>query len=562
LHRQAIIDYYQKNPEVSVLIIGAGVNGIGTFRDLALQGIDVLIVDKSDFCSGASSASSHMIHGGIRYLENGEFQLVREAVKERNLLLSNAPHYVKPLKTVIPIFKWFSGIFNAPIKFLGLLDEPSERGVIVIKIGLILYDLFSGSRAFVPKHRIVSGRDSKAQFPQINPDVKVTAQYYDAAMLSPERICVEMVLDGEATKTNAHAINYVKIENASGEKVRLKDQLTDQYFWVQPKIVINAAGPWIDFVNASLDISTQFIQGTKGSHLILNNRNLRTAIGDNEFFFENNDGRIVLIYPLYESVLVGTSDLPIRNPEYARCTQDEIDYFIDMVSIIFPDISITTDQIIFQYSGVRPLPASGARTAGQISRNHSIKVIPAGEYVDFPIYCLVGGKWTSFRSFSEEVTDQTLNALNRDRIISTRDLPIGGGRNYPNSSSEYENWIERQVIKSGISRERVKILFERYGTRSSDILNIIMTKPDKQLSHLSEYSLGEIQFITDKEKVVHLDDFFLRRSMLSKIGRLSREIIQELADAIGKELEWSTERTQNEVDRSIEILREHHGISI
>ena len=135
--RNETIEFLREDPNISVLIIGAGINGIGSFRDLALQGVDVLIVDKGDFCSGASAASSHMVHGGIRYLENGEFRLVREAVQERNRLIENAPHYVKPLPTIIPIFKWFSGLFNAPLKFIGWLDKPSERGAVIIKAGLI-----------------------------------------------------------------------------------------------------------------------------------------------------------------------------------------------------------------------------------------------------------------------------------------------------------------------------------------------------------------------------------------------------------------------------------------
>lgn len=562
MHRQEIINHYQNNPKVSVLIIGAGVNGIGTFRDLALQGVDVLMIDKSDFCSGASSASSHMIHGGIRYLENGEFQLVREAVQERNFLLSNAPHYVKPLQTVIPVFKWFSGLLNAPLKFLGLLDTPSERGLIVIKIGLLLYDLFNGSQNILPKHQIVSRSDTKKKFPHINPEVKVTAQYFDAAMHSPERICIEMILDGETANPEAHAINYVAIENASGEEVVLKDQLTGQSFHVQPKIVINAAGPWIDFVNGKMDLPTQYIQGTKGSHLILNNPALRNTIGDNEFFFENKDGRMVLIYPLLDSVLVGTSDIPIQDPEQARCTQEEIDYFIDMINLIFPDIPVTHNQIIFQYSGVRPLPASEARTTGQISRNHSIKVIPPGEKFEIPIFCLVGGKWTSFRKFSEEVTDKSLRALNRNREISTRDIPIGGGRNYPISSAAYEEWIESHVIKSLNSRKRVVQLFERYGTRSSDILDVISTREDEPLAHLPEFSQCEIQFLTREEKVIHLDDFILRRSMLSKQERISSDIIEELAHVIGEELSWSASHIEKEIDRTVELLRENHGISV
>ncbi len=121
MNRDEIFNSIKNKPNISVLIVGAGINGIGTFRDLALNGVDVLLVDRGDFCSGASSASSHMAHGGIRYLENGEFRLVREAVQERNRMIQNAPHIVRPLPTTIPMFKYFSGLLNAPLKFLGWL---------------------------------------------------------------------------------------------------------------------------------------------------------------------------------------------------------------------------------------------------------------------------------------------------------------------------------------------------------------------------------------------------------------------------------------------------------
>jgi len=137
MDRNVIIDELIKNPELDVLVVGGGINGAGAFLDMAVNGLKVLLIDRGDFCSGASATSSHMAHGGIRYLENGEFRLVREAVTERNRMIRNAPHMVKPLPTVIPMFKIFSGLLNAPLKFVNLLDKPSERGAIVIKIGLI-----------------------------------------------------------------------------------------------------------------------------------------------------------------------------------------------------------------------------------------------------------------------------------------------------------------------------------------------------------------------------------------------------------------------------------------
>src|SRR5215207_6958483 len=193
MNRNEILSALKNKPEVSVLIVGGGVNGAGTFRDLALNGVDVLLVEKGDFCSGASSASSHMAHGGIRYLENGEFRLVREAVQERNRLLENAPHLVKPLPTTIPIFKRFSGLLNAPFKFLGMLDKPSERGSLVIKIGLMLYDAYSraqrrqDAQAVVPKHQFLSRSKSLAKWSHLNPEIVNTATYYDGAIFRPER---------------------------------------------------------------------------------------------------------------------------------------------------------------------------------------------------------------------------------------------------------------------------------------------------------------------------------------------------------------------------------------
>ena len=158
MNRTEILSSIQQNPRVSVLIVGGGINGVGTFRDLALNGVDVLLIDRADFCSGASAASSHMAHGGIRYLENGEFRLVREAVGERNRMIENAPHLVRPLPTTIPIFKFWSGLLNAPLKFLGWLDKPSERGAFIIKVGLMLYDAFTRSQGTVPPHRFEGQR--------------------------------------------------------------------------------------------------------------------------------------------------------------------------------------------------------------------------------------------------------------------------------------------------------------------------------------------------------------------------------------------------------------------
>jgi glycerol-3-phosphate dehydrogenase len=565
MNRQEVLSHLKENTEVSVLIIGGGINGIGVFRDLALNGVDVLLVERGDFCSGASAASSHMAHGGIRYLENGEFRLVREAVQERNLLLQSAPHLVKPLPTTIPIFKRFSGLLNAPFKFLGMLNKPSERGSLVIKLGLMMYDAYTGRSAqrVVPKHTFLSRKKSLAKWGQLNPKVVNTATYYDGAILHPERLAVEIMLDAELENSNAHALNYMSMVGGSEGAIILRDELTDENYDVKPKLVINASGPWIDSSNRKLGLSSRFIGGTKGSHLLLKHDELRKAIGENEFFFENADGRIVLIFPLFDHVLIGTSDIPVENPDDVRCTDQEIDYFLGMVKRVFPSLSLSRENIVFQFSGVRPLPHSSAKATGQISRDHSIEVL-SGDWtgLSFPVYSLVGGKWTSFRAFAEQVTDKALGYLNIPRIRDTRSLAIGGGRGYLPNAKNNERQIESLSAWTGVTRERLEVLFERYGTRAEAVATFINGGTDQLLTTLPDYSRREIAFLVQHEKIFHLDDFVLRRSMLAMLGGLTREALGELADVIGESLGWAAEQKKVEVTRALSILADRHGVRL
>lgn len=560
MNREQILRSIRINPEVPVLIIGAGINGIGTFRDLALQGVDVLMIDRGDFCSGASSASSHMLHGGIRYLENGEFRLVREALHERNRLLRNAPHYAKPLPTVIPIFKWFSGLFNAPLKFLGLLERPAERGAVVIKLGLMLYDAYVRGDSPMPAHRFAMRREALRMFPALNPEIICVATYYDGQMPTPERLCIDLIRDAEADHPQARAINYVSVVGASGDSVTLRDELTSERLTVRPRVVVNAAGPWIDLTNLAMGRQTHFIGGTKGSHLILNHPELRAAIADHEFFFENYDGRIVLIFPLLDKVLVGTTDIRIDNPDEARCTEEEVDYMLGMIGRVFPSIHVDRSHIVMRFSGVRPLPTSRVGFTGHISRDHHIEVVEPNGVLSFPILSLVGGKWTTFRAFAEQVTDEVLGRLGILRRASTRDLPIGGGRDYPRTVEDQRCWLEALAAQSGLPLERVRVLFERYGTRAAEFAAYIAEGEDRPLQHHAGYSHREIAYIAQQEKVVHLDDIVLRRSLMAWLGELTPALVEELAEVVGEALGWSEEERLAEAARTFGVLAEYYAV--
>lgn len=561
MKRSDILASLEKSPDLDVLIVGAGVNGIATFRDLGINGANVLIIDRADFASGASAASSHMAHGGIRYLENGEFGLVREAVRERNRMLENAPHIVRPLPTTIPVFAVFSGLLNAPLKFFNLLDRPAERGAFVIKIGLIFYDAFTRAQKTVPTHRFEGRKKALRRFAALNPSIRFAATYYDGAILEPERLATEMLLDTEADQSNARALNYVSVAGGKLNFVTLKDELSGESFDVRPKLLINAAGPWIDKANATLGLSTRFIGGTKGSHLVLANPELRAAIGNNEFFFENSDGRIVLIYPLHDKVLVGTSDLPIENPDDARCTPEEIDYFLGMIKVVFPEITVKKEEIVYRFSGVRPLEFSGAKTTGQISRDHTIQVL-SGVWTgqSYPIYSLVGGKWTSFRAFAEEVTDKSLGFLEMTRTRDTKELGIGGGRGYERRQVERHQQLDGISAWTNIEPARLVELYERYGTRVQDVALFISQGEDKPLRELGTYSEREIGFLVTREKVIHLDDLILRRTHIAKLGLLTHPLLKELNEITASYLGWNREQKAAEIQRTLKILADKHGV--
>jgi len=563
MNRLSIIESIQQNSEFDVLIIGGGINGVGTLRDLALQGLRVLLVDKDDFCAGASAGSSHMLHGGIRYLENGEFRLVREALHERNLLLKNAAHYAKPLPTTIPIFRWFSGLLNAPLKFLSLIERPSERGLIVIKAGLMMYDAFTGPQQTMPFHKVMGKVASLRRYPHMSDKIIATATYYDAYMPYPERLCLDLIRDAEASSSDVFALNYTSAEAAEAGTVVLRDLQTDETFKVKPRVVVNAAGPWIDFVNKAMGQQTRFIGGTKGSHLVLDHPELYEATGGHEIFFENSDGRIVLIFPYMGRVMLGTTDIRIDDPEQAECTSEEIDYMINLVKRVFPGIQVDHSHIVFTFTGVRPLPSSDAGFTGNVSRDHSIQTVEAAKSkLNFSIHSLVGGKWTTYRAFSEQVTDRVLADLGKVRQASTAQLPIGGGNGFPMTPSDRSAWLERLRQQTEIELSTLSVLLDRYGTYAEQVATFMSQGNDAPLKSLPHYTEREVMFISQNEKVERLEDFFLRRSLVAMLGQANQAVVEEVGQIVGRALKWSAERTQENIQRTAKRLAEKHRVRL
>lgn len=564
--REEILSGLHESPKVDVCVVGGGINGISVFRELTLQGLSVVLVEKHDYCSGASAALSRMVHGGLRYLENGEFNLVKESLVERDRLLRNAPHLVHPLPTTVPVFGVFSGLANSIVRFLGLSRKPSRRGAIVVKAGLSIYDYLTRKRALMPKHHFRGRRATLDKWPALNPAVKSSATYYDAWVKQPERIGFELLQDGFSAGPNARALNYAELQSQGNGDFIVFDHINGTRTPIQPTLIVNATGGWIDIANENLlpeaSHGAPLLGGTKGSHLIIENDALRNALGEHMLYYENEDGRICILFPYLGKVLVGSTDIRIDNPEEAICSPDERDYILQSLGFVLPDIKIETQDIVFQFSGVRPLPASKDNFTGRIPREHYCTFIePTGighTGVNPPILCMIGGKWTTFRSFGALAADLVLQRLNRPRLVATTDRAIGGGRNYPANS---DAWIAHLIAKTGLPETRIAELFQRYGTDAQAIAEFIGQEPD-QLLPCADYSVRELRYLIKSEAVEHLDDLLLRRTTLAISGQLSLEMTDAALDLLAQEKCWPPTQKSNERSRFLTLLHERHSVGL
>lgn len=561
--REHRLNALRQRTTIPVLIVGGGINGISTFRELALQGIPAIIVDKGDWCSAASGALSRMIHGGLRYLETGEFGLVKEAVIERDRLLKNAPHCVFPLRTTVPIDNVGGGLINTTRKMLRLGDKPSRRGVLLIKTGLSLYDAYTRQYGSLPKHQVRNEAETRERWPGFAPWVKYSASYYDAWISAPERLGVELIDDAERACATALALNYMQVAHADGENMVLRDSLSGEQFIVQPHVVVNASGAWIDRVNQQVSReseSAKLIGGTKGSHLILDLPELVSQLAGEMVYFENQEGRVCIMYPWFGKVLVGTTDIRVDDPDAVVCEEAEKQYIIDALRFVFPHIEVPASAVVYTFCGVRPLPASEAKLSGQISRNHSLVLLPPNRTRAWSTLCLVGGKWTTFRQFGEEAADRVLRLLGEKRRVFSRDLPIGGGRDFPRPSAQ-PSWQAQLSLQFGVPLPRVTQLVKRYGSRALPLLSLIQQHGEQPLTHHPDYSALELRYVMQHEQVCHLADLLVRRTGLAMCGELTSALMHELAQLFAEEQGWDSARAQQHLQETCAELARQHGLS-
>ncbi len=532
-----------------VLILGAGINGCSVARELVLNGVGVWIVDAHDIAFGATSRSSRLIHGGLRYLEYGDFPLVRESLAERTRLYRLAPHLVEPLRLYIPIAHRTGGLLQSAGRFLGLVRSPlfgrltrfilpsSERGLWTVEVGLSLYDRFASDPA-LPPHTVHD--PSEPGVPQLDRRrFRWLCGYSDAQMVYPERYCVALLEDARqmARDTNVEfrlftdsraefANGSVRISSGTGAPHELAPA---------PPLVVNATGAWGDRTLGELHVNgPRLFGGTKGSHFVTHHGPLRQAIGNAGVYAEAADGRLIFVLPFGDGVLVGTTDERFEAaPETAVASDAELNYLISTVNELFPDVGLSPSDVTLTYSGVRPLPYAAGGSEGSISRDHSIVEQTHG---NIPVLTLVGGKLTTSRAFGELVTDRILERLRIARSATTVSRFIPGGKDVPHNPTARAQHLGALATQFGLTVEQIAAMWALCGSRVEEILaarQAVDGDPERNKNICgSELPRMYVRWVIEHEWVSTIDDLVERRLMLIYRPGLSRQTLDELADLL------------------------------
>lgn len=517
-----------------LIVIGAGINGAGIARDAAMRGLSVLLLDKGDVGGGTSSWSTRLIHGGLRYLEYGEFGLVRESLRERECLLHIAPHLVHPLPLLVPIYK------------------SSRRGPWTIRAGMIAYDLLSFGKT-LPSHRMLSRAETLTEAPALEKnDLIGAAIYYDAQVELAERLVLENVIS--AAEHGAEVFTYsqvdrIKVEpgeiagiefmRAQGSDPTVSEESERHY--ASGRVVINAAGPWVDqLLEKTGSSSPRQIGGTKGSHIIVAPfaGAPKTAI----YVEAETDQRPFFIIPWNDKYLIGTTDLRYSGDlDHVAIASEEIDYLLRETNRVIPSANLDRSKVLYTYSGIRPLPFTGDKAEKSITRRHFIR-----EHPQLPnLLSIIGGKLTTYRNLAEEAVDQVFGKLGRPIPKCVTDQQPLPGADTSDFDAFARDFKQRCSLPEVISERLLRI----YGVRSVEVSRL--TEADSSLAEVFDDEThaiaAEVIYAFRNEMAQTLADCLLRRTMIGLNSTCGLNAV-EAAAAVGlKHLGWSESRKRQEV---------------
>lgn len=548
-----------------VLILGAGINGCAVARELALNNVPVWLVDSGDIGRGATSRSSRLIHGGLRYLEYRDLALVQESLAERERLLQLAPQFVTPLRLAIPVSGWFGGLLTAALRFTRLtrrdfaIGRNRRRGLLAVRIGLFLYDWMSRrvsteahDPAFIRKNHGTAPKISRRTFPWV-------CEYSDAQMIFPERFVLALLADAEkSARTNRQPLEIRTWSEVSrnGSQFQIRGPAGTEK--VEPSVVINATGAWGDFTLKSLGSSQPTLfAGTKGSHLYSTHAGLRSALANRGVYAEAADGRLVFILPCAEGTLIGTTDLLFEGlPDEAIAEQFEVDYLLDMVHSVFESVRLTANDVEMRHAGVRPLPRVESASAAAIPRGHSIH---SSRLDEVEVLTLIGGKLTTCRALAEEVADRVLTALTLPRRVETQSRLIPGAENWPVSPRELTECQSELARRYRLSHGQVAAVWSLVGNRFEEIFSETQSQTDRSGIVGTDIPRQFVRWTVQNEYCQRIEDLVERRLMLTFSKSITRETLRQLAEELAAAGRLDPDHIELAIDEAAIRLRHYYG---
>jgi len=504
-----------------IAIIGAGVTGCGAALDAASRGLSVALIEQRDFASGTSSRSSKLIHGGLRYLEQRHFALVREARHEQALLISRlCPHLVRPIPFLFPLTHRFW-----------------ER--LYIGAGVWLYDRLAG-RAVLPRHRHLSRTAAKREFPGLRTDTLVGAiEYYDAQVDDARHtlaLARTAALHGAAVAPSVRAVGFEKSDGRVCA-VRASCLETGRDLTIRAHQIINATGVWTERVHGMAGGGHIRVRASKGIHLLVPRDRIRAEAG----LILRTKTSVLFVIPWYDHWIIGTTDtswdLDLDHPAASRA---DIDYLLTTLNASLSD-PLGHDDIVGVYAGLRPLLYGEDDATSKLSREHAVSTADTG------LISVAGGKYTTYRVMAKDAIDLAASRLESDVQPSRTDrLPLIGAEGFPDCRAR----CVELASEVGLGAQRVERLLDRYGSLTLELLAQIADRPDlgENLDGADGYLRVEALYAATHEGALHLDDLLTRRTRISietdDRGLRAAEAVCEL---VAEALEWSPEDCEREL---------------
>ena len=512
--------------DYDLVVIGAGINGAAIAREAALQGTRTLLIDKGDFGSGTSSWSSRLMHGGLRYLEFMEFALVHESLRDREALFGIASHLVKPLPFVVPLY--------------GHNHKPGW----MMRVGMAMYDALSWNKS-VPRHRKLNKKAMAVELGGLDTtSLGGGLHYYDGQVEFAERLVIENVIDaarhGATVRNHTQAV-ALTTQGSTVTGVELQDVLTGRTASVRARVVVNAAGPWVDdvLVGSSPSMS-RLIGGTKGTHAVVGP--FPGAPTCAVYYEARSDNRAVLVIPWRGYFLIGTTDDRFEGDlDTVAATQDEVDYILAETNELIPGAGLTRESVVMTYAGVRPLPFQADGDTRAISRSHDI--VDHGELEG--LISVVGGKLTPHLSLAEETLTMAYRKMKLGKpTYHARNTPL------PGAGPDPARVLRSAAADLGLSESLVERLVDVYGSRVDVLLELARSNPE--LAEVvgrgrGAFLAAEVVLALTEEYAVTLGDILHRRMMLG----IEPGVQDDVAEAVGRILQrnagWSSDRVARDI---------------